>query len=308
LSSNSHCDKGPYHGWILGYSYTNSALRLNLVFNLSPNGSAGGIWQAGVGLSSDADGLYFAAGNGSTNPSSTPPDLSESVVRLGLADLAVKDYWIPRSYGALNAADADLSTGAILMPHDRVLTGSKDGRLYVLDRTNLGRYHATGDVILQTLTTPGKATGQRGHLHGGPVYYQVPGGPEWVYLWPEEGPLIGYRMDPTTHLLKTPETQSAVYFPGHPGGILTSSSSGLAGSGILWASIPQVDAWHQTEPGTLYAVDASDISKVLWSSEQNRGRDAVGNFAKFCPPVVADGHVFLATFSNTLRVYGLLNP
>jgi hypothetical protein len=33
----------------------------------------------------------------------------------------------------------------------------------------------------------------------------------------------------------------------------------------------------------------------------------VGNFAKFTPPTVADGHVFLATFSNTLRVYGLLN-
>jgi Ricin-type beta-trefoil lectin domain len=303
----SHCDKGPYHGWVLGYTYTNNALAQSKVFNISPNGSAGGIWQAGVGLSSDADGLYFAAGNGSTNPSSTPLDLSESVVRLSLSDFSIKDYWVPKAYSSLNAADADLSSGAILMPHDRVLTGSKDGQLYVLNRTNFGKYNAGADQILQTLPTPGKVAGQRGHLHGGPVYYQVPGGAEWVYLWPEEGPLIGYKMDPTTHLLQTPETRSNIYVPGHPGGILTLSSNGTAGSGVLWASIPQQDAWHQTEPGTLYAVDASDITKLLWSSEQNAARDAVGNFAKFTPPTVADGHVFLATFSNALRVYGILN-
>ena len=33
---------------------------------------------------------------------------------------------------------------------------------------------------------------------------------------------------------------------------------------------------------------------------------AVGNFAKFCPPTVANGKVYLATFSNRLNVYGLL--
>jgi hypothetical protein len=29
--------------------------------------------------------------------------------------------------------------------------------------------------------------------------------------------------------------------------------------------------------------------------------------AKFAPPVVANGHVYLGTFSNSLRVYGLKN-
>jgi len=303
----SHCDKSPYHGWIFAYTYANGAFTQNRVYNISPNGSEGGIWQAGVGLSSDADGLYFAAGNGSTNPNTSALDLSESVVRLGLADFSLKDYWIPTAYSSLNSADADLSTGAILLPHNRLVTGSKDGRMYVLDRTNFGKYNASGDQILQTLTTPGKEAGQRGHLHGGPIYYQVPGGAEWLYLWPEEGPLIGYKFDPTTHLLQTPETQSNVFVPGHPGGILSLSANGTAGSGVLWGSVPQQDAWHQTEPGTLYAVDAADITRVLWSSQQNATRDAVGNFAKFTPPMIANGHVYMATFSNALRVYGMLN-
>jgi ricin-type beta-trefoil lectin protein len=303
----SHCDQAPYHGWILGYTYGNGTLTQSQAFNISPNGSGGGIWQGGVGLSADTTGLYFAAGNGSTNPSSTPIGLSESVVRMSFSDFSILDYWIPKAYSALNGSDADLSTGAILMPHNRVLSGSKDGQLYVLDRTNFGKYNATSDQILQKLTTPGKTAGERGHVHGGPIYYAVPGGSEHIYVWPEEGGLLDYPLSAGTYLLQAPEKQSNIYTPGHPGGILSLSSNGTVGSGVLWASIPQSDSWHQTEPGTLYAVDPTDVTKVLWSSQQNAARDAVGNFAKFSPPVVANGRVFVATFSNVLRVYGLLN-
>ena len=33
--------------------------------------------------------------------------------------------------------------------------------------------------------------------------------------------------------------------------------------------------------------------------------DAVGNYAKFSCPTIANGKVYLATFSNKLMVYGL---
>ncbi len=49
----SHCDVGAYHGWVLGYSYDGTKFQQALAFNVSPNGTQGGIWQAGVGLSSD---------------------------------------------------------------------------------------------------------------------------------------------------------------------------------------------------------------------------------------------------------------
>jgi len=38
----------------------------------------------------------------------------------------------------------------------------------------------------------------------------------------------------------------------------------------------------------------------------NEARDDMGNFAKFCPPTIANGKVYLSTFSNQLVVYGLL--
>ena len=66
------------------------------------------------------------------------------------------------------------------------------------------------------------------------------------------------------------------------------------------------DANQQVLPGILHAYDARNVTNELWNSGQNSARDAVGNFAKFVSPTVANGKVYLATFSSQLDVYGLL--
>jgi hypothetical protein len=103
-------------------------------------------------------------------------------------------------------------------------------------------------------------------------------------------------------------TSQILASPGMPGAMLSVSSHGVRpGTGILWASLPKSgDASHDVVAGILRAFDAADVTHELWNSEQNPGRDSVGNFAKFCPPTIADGKVFLGTFSRELRVYGLL--
>jgi hypothetical protein len=53
------------------------------------------------------------------------------------------------------------------------------------------------------------------------------------------------------------------------------------------------------------AIDAGNLKRVLWDSTSNL-RDEVGNFAKFTPPTVANGKVYVATFSGKMCVYGLL--
>jgi hypothetical protein len=94
-----------------------------------------------------------------------------------------------------------------------------------------------------------------------------------------------------------------------PGGILTLSSNG-GQEGILWASHPtDKNANLATVAGTLRAFNADDLNQELWNSDHDpTGADAVGNLAKFCPPVVANGKVYVATFSNSLVVYGKLGP
>ena len=61
-------------------------------------------------------------------------------------------------------------------------------------------------------------------------------------------------------------------------------------------------------PGILRAFDATNLNTELWDSKQNAARDDVGNYAKFAPPTIANGKVYLATFSNRLLVYGLQPP
>jgi hypothetical protein len=59
-------------------------------------------------------------------------------------------------------------------------------------------------------------------------------------------------------------------------------------------------------PGILRAYNANNLGTELWNSRMNPGRDDIGNFAKFVSPTVANGKVYMATFSNTVNVYGIL--
>lgn len=79
-----------------------------------------------------------------------------------------------------------------------------------------------------------------------------------------------------------------------------SSNGSSAGSGIVWALVPLTgDANSQRGVrGLLLAFDAQDVSNELWRSEQPNGRNSYGLFAKFAPPTVAGGKVFVATYGN----------
>ena len=94
---------------------------------------------------------------------------------------------------------------------------------------------------------------------------------------------------------------------GQPGGIISLSANGTnAGSGIIWGVHNLVgSANQQVRPGILRAYNAENVAVQLWNSEQNSARDSLGNLAKFVPPTVANGKVYMATFSNRLNVYGL---
>jgi len=48
-----------------------------------------------------------------------------------------------------------------------------------------------------------------------------------------------------------------------------------------------------------------DVTRELWNSQQNPARDGAGTYAKFSAPTIANGHVYLPTFSNKVVVYGL---
>jgi hypothetical protein len=89
-------------------------------------------------------------------------------------------------------------------------------------------------------------------------------------------------------------------------GCLTVSANGnAAGSGIIWAAVPLDGDANQQHGvhGIVLALDASDVTRT--TSEQVSQRDRLGLFAKFNPPVVANGKVFVATYGDAeaLQIY-----
>jgi hypothetical protein len=77
---------------------------------------------------------------------------------------------------------------------------------------------------------------------------------------------------------------------GMPGGAL-SISSDEGSSGVLWVSTHDDNAMWQVHPGHFYAVDATSL-KILWEDPK------IEFFAKFNPPIIANGKVFLATWGR----------
>jgi hypothetical protein len=83
IAWSSHCDWGPYHGWLIGYDKT--TLQQKYVYNSTPDGYNGGIWMSGGGPSADSDGnIYLAVGNGSVGKNGNaadPRNRSESALK-----------------------------------------------------------------------------------------------------------------------------------------------------------------------------------------------------------------------------------
>jgi hypothetical protein len=291
----SNCDQYAYHGWVFAYDAATLANRG--IFNDTPGGSQGGIWMSGIGLSSDGSGIFFAAGNGSfdANNQGAQTGISLGKLKLTAKGLTIADWWTPANAASLNSQDLDL-TGAVLVPGSKLmLGGSKDGFLYVVDRTNMGHYQPNSD--------PSQHVTVGGHLHGGPIVWTGPNG-QRAYVWTEHSPLVEFAVT-ATGLATTSIQGTVIASAGHPGGITTLSANGTR-NGIIWGTYAASgDAWHNLVPGTLVAFDANTL-KTLWRSDGNT-RDALGTFAKFTPPVVANGHVYVANNANTLRVYSLLS-
>lgn len=304
LAFGSHADTEPFHGWVIGYDP--KTLKQVFVWNTTPNGSEGAIWQSGQGLAADASGYIFATlGNGDADAQTGGPDYGECIVRLNpkAKGSPVADWFMPFNFADLNQNDGDLgSSGPMLVPGTNMLvTGSKEDVLYVVQRNAMGHFHKADDAeIMQNFP------GGNGHVHGAPVSWLTPNNGRILYVWTENDNLRSFKWQDGKFV---PFAVGPTRLPyGMPGGFLTLSADGSrAGTGIIWASHPFDDnANWKTVTGELQAFDASDPSKELWNSRMNLTRDDLGMFAKFNPPTVVNGKVYLATFSKKLMVYGLL--
>jgi hypothetical protein len=306
----SHCDIGPYHGWVMGYNA--STLAQSAVYNNTPNGSDGGIWMAAGGPAADAQGsIYVIGGNGTFNPPTN--DLGDAGIKLtpptaGLTP-TVADYFVPSNQLALSNADLDVGVSQPVLFSDPasgvapnlMVETDKTGRIYLLNTADMGTYDTgtngpdslNGD--LQDFTIGGNIFNNFAYFNGN------------LYVGGSGLPLRTYTFTPGSSTTAgsfstTPGTQTTFNMPG--GG-----SSGGAGPNISANGSMNGIAWATTHSGSnviLYAFDASNLATELYGSDQATGSRDLGPVpVKFTSAVVANGHVFVGG-QGALVVYGLL--
>ena len=295
----SHCDKDPYHGFLMAYDA--QTLKQVSVFNTSPTGTEASIWQSGQGPAADAEGnVYVVTGNGSWDG---VKNFSESFLKFS-PKLDLLDWFTPTNHFALDKADNDLnSSGATLIPGTHlVLGGGKEGVMYVLDTRHLG--HLGDEQALQHF----QATAS--HMHSLVYWNSAKQGP-MLYVWGQRDKARVYKFQ-GERLNETPSIQRDTANEGHPGAMLSLSANG-GSDGILWSAIHATgDSWHESRPGILHAFEADDIRHELWNSLEIPARDDCGEYSKMAPPTIANGRVFLASFgaenvgTGQFCVYGLL--
>jgi uncharacterized protein (TIGR03437 family) len=281
---SSHCDSGNYHGWIIGYN--GKTLQQSAVYTDTPNWYAGSFWQGGAAPAADANAnIYVVSANGTFDVNLGGSDLGESVIKISTGKgLAVADYFTPYNADELSEKDIDLgSSGALLLPDEAgslahphlLVSGSKSGSVYLLDRDNLGHFQLEGnDQIVQSLT------GAVGPLYGIPVYFNntvyFSGADDQVKAFSLQGGLLSVL----------PISASSATFS-EQGSVPSISANGAA-NGILWT----IDS-----TAMLHAYDATDLSNQLYQG-------SVGSFVKFSTPTIANGRVYVGT-RDSLDVFGL---
>ncbi len=307
VTFSSHCDWGPYHGWILGYN--KSSLQQQIVYNDTPNGSDGGIWESSMGMAADAQGsLYLVTGNGTVGAGTDPTaavNRGESALKMAVSGstLTISSYFTPFNYPYLEENDLDYGCmGSFLIPNSNYFfTSAKDGNIYLLNKNNMGGYTAGSNQVQQIITLSSSS-----NMHCLPAYGKFTTN-EFVYIWPENDQLRAFPFDRSSNTFNIGKEIIAASGPqGQHGAMLSvSSNGGTVGTGIVWASHASTgDAEHDVSPGILRAFDANDVTKELWNNNQSTA-DNSGKFSKFCAPTVVNGHVYLATFSNQVVVYGI---
>ena len=328
------------HGWV--FSYNANSLQFNSVVSTSADAELASIWQYGSGLAADDKGfIYVHTGNNTCGPSfiytwivcTGVVDYSNSVLKIDTSNngLNIVDYFTPNNQKLTNYDDADLSSsGPLLVPGTSIgVGGGKEGKLYVWNTNDLGKYNSDTNQMLQSwqITTslldnfdPAtfNSIGYSWGMWGGNVYYDgsnrfVRLGKTPIYNGTRKGILFSWgKLDKLKSINFTNQSFDQININtanvpttiAVPVSMSISSNGVVPGTAILWT----LGREGGTQPlPVLRAFDVSNINNSLWDSRQNLVRDDVcGYNGKITAPTIANGKVYVPNTCNQILVYGLL--
>jgi hypothetical protein len=309
-NGNQHEEDIVFHGWVFGYAASQLS-QAPSIYCSTPNGNGGGIWESGTGLAADGDSVYFATGNGIIGTTTNAPSVfpaqpegnEDSLVKLTQpgSQATVSTYYDSRPYLSagnvfqyMESNDIDLgASGPMLIPGtNQVVTSGKSGIVYNVARDTMTATQAP----LSVFTNPPLASGQTLYIYsysggpkvnGGPVFWApsaADGGAAsgLIYIWPQNDFLKGLRYDFASGTISGSSWLAAANPITSVGGLLSlSANGGASGTGLLWALSTAASG-----SGHVWAFDAETLTS-LWDVD-------IPHNAKFVPPVVANGKVYVA--------------
>jgi uncharacterized protein (TIGR03437 family) len=290
VSFGSHGDKSPYHGWLLGYDASNLTRQVS-VYNSTPDGDGGALWQSARAPAVDDQGnLYAITGNGDYDG---VRNFGESFIKIGGQNAATLDSFTPSNWKALSDNDFDISAGPALIPGTHSIVGAdKIGNLYVVN----------GDAM-RPIDNAKIVQASSGSIFSLAVWGSAARAN--VYVQGEGEPLKCFQVT-NGELSPNPTSTALNPIPYGRIGMTLSASGNEPSTGILWESTGNYNVG--TAPGTLHAYNASDLTNELWSSDMNPVRDQMPPVTKFVAPTVANGRVYVPGLDGTITVYGLFTP
>ena len=274
----AHGDNGPWHGWILAYNA--ASLQQTSAFCSTSNGSGSGIWMSGAGLAADTVNngrIFVSTGNGAfnaNNPTYTNSmSYGDDLVRLDINNgvMNVGDHFTPLNQANLNGADTDVASGGVLLLPDQsagghthlMIEAGKEGRIYLVDRDNLGGYNSSSDNIVQEVpvnnSSQSNQTFKINGLWSTPAYWNGN-----LYFWGNGDNLTAFsfvngRLGNLDGNGSPNPTSSSSEGSGFPGATPSISSNGNT-NGIVWDVL--TNNYGSSGPAVLLAHNASERGEL----------------------------------------------
>lgn len=321
----SHCDHSPWTGFVAGVNVrTKAATEWTDESGVTDNEA--GIWQGGGGLMSDGSGrIIVSSGNGVSpppGPGRRPPgQLGDSVIRLGMTSrgtLAARDFFSPVNAPALDAGDTDFGSGGPVglpfgtstYPHVLAQAG-KDGRVFLLDRDDLGgreQGRRDGD---DTLSVSPPYNGQWGHpaaFGGTPrlgAANQAHASDYLYYLGRNDSlRMLKAGVNKSGEPRLADVANSSLVFGFSSGSPVVTSNGPHISTAVVWAvysagisgSNGALEAFAANPGGTCTATAVCTISPV-WSAP-------IGTASQFTTVATAGGMVYVGTRDGAVYGFG----
>jgi hypothetical protein len=220
----------------------------------------------------------------------------------------VEDYFTPSNTADLTANDLDLGAAGPILPPTQsgavapslAVVGGKDGKIYLINRSNMGKFNPSTNSNVETVTLgnpePTNGLFATPAALGSRIYFGEVN--ERLELFTFSNGLLSTA--------PTAQTSNVFLYPGTSPMISTDGTNSLVWTLDLHAYVGGTPdgAINSSGPAVLHAYDGSTLTE-LYNSTQAGTRDTAGKALKFTSPTVANGHVYVGG-ANQLTVYGLL--